>query len=227
MAFVLTEARAPAPLVRLDLLRDRSRGTGLACLMLVSAIVMATLVVGPFYLSGVLGLDPVETGMVMSVGPAVAAVTGIPAGRLVDRLGSFPVIVAGLLALMIGSMLLTILPGLIGVGGYAASLVILTFGYAMFQAANMTAIMQRTASERRRCHFCPARPVAEHGAHLGCVRDGDTLCDWAVPRRSNRLERGKWRRAGLGLLGCGVPCRYLAGCSPLGTTRASDSWGVT
>lgn len=148
-AFVRTETRAPAPLVRLDILRDRTLGTGLASLMLVSAIVMATLVVGPFYLSGVLGLDPVETGMVMSIGPAVAALTGVPAGRVVDRLGSFPVIVAGLLSVMTGSLLLTLMPVLIGAGGYAVSLVVLTFGYAMFQAANMTAIMQTTANEHR------------------------------------------------------------------------------
>lgn len=148
-AFVRTEARAQAPLVRLDLLRDRTLGTGLASLMLVSAIVMATLVVGPFYLNRVLGLDPVETGMVMSVGPAVAAVTGVPAGRLVDRTGPFPVIVGGLLSVMFGALLLTFLPGPCGTGGYAASLVVLTFGYATFQAANMTAIMQTTASEHR------------------------------------------------------------------------------
>lgn len=148
-AFVRTEARAQAPLVRLDLLRDRTLGTGLASLMLVSAIVMATLVVGPFYLNRVLGLDPVETGMVMSVGPAVAAVTGVPAGRLVDRTGPFPVIVGGLLSVMLGALLLTFLPGPCGTGGYAASLVVLTFGYATFQAANMTAIMQTTASEHR------------------------------------------------------------------------------
>lgn len=149
LAFLRTEARAQAPLVRLDLLRDRTLGTGLASLMLVSAIVMATLVVGPFYLSGVLGLNPIGTGMVMSIGPAVAAVTGVPAGRLVDLTGPFPVIVGGLLAVMLGALLLTVLPGPFGAGGYAASLVVLTFGYAMFQAGNMTAIMQTTASENR------------------------------------------------------------------------------
>ena len=35
-------------------------------------------------------------GLVMSVGPAVAAVFGAPAGRLVDRVGSQLVGVAGL-----------------------------------------------------------------------------------------------------------------------------------
>lgn len=50
---------------------------------------------------------------------------------------------------MLGALLLTVLPGPFGAGGYAASLVVLTFGYAMFQAASMTAIMQTTASENR------------------------------------------------------------------------------
>ena len=148
-AFILTEARSSAPLVQIALLRDRTLSSGLASLMLVSAIMMATLVVGPFYLSGTLGLDTIRTGMVMSVGPAVAVATGVPAGRLVDRLGSFPVIVAGLLAVLIGSLLLTMLPSLFGVGGYTASLVVIAFGYAMFQAANMTAIMQRAVGEHR------------------------------------------------------------------------------
>lgn len=148
-AFARTEARSATPLLRLDLLRDRTLAIGLASLMLVSTIMMATLVVGPFFLSGTLGLDPVDTGLLMSVGPAVAALTGVPAGRLVDRLGPLPVIIAGLLAVMIGALMLTILPGLAGPGGYAASLVVLTLGYAMFQAANLTAIMAKTGEEHR------------------------------------------------------------------------------
>ena len=49
---------------------------------------MATLVVGPFYLSRALGLEPALVGLVLSVGPLVAALTGVPAGRIVDRLGA-------------------------------------------------------------------------------------------------------------------------------------------
>lgn len=41
------------------------------------------------------------------------------------------------------------LPGLFGVAGYAASLVVITFGYAMFQAVNLTAVMQETTNEHR------------------------------------------------------------------------------
>jgi MFS family permease len=148
-AFLRHEARTPAPLVRMDLLRDRALSTCLLSMALVSAILMATLVVGPFYLSGALGLGPVKIGLVMSVGPGVAALTGAPAGRLVDRRGSFRVIVAGLMTVATGSVLLTVLPGRFGVGGYVVSLVVITFGYALFQAANTTAVMQGATSDRR------------------------------------------------------------------------------
>ena len=147
--FVWHQARTPAPLVRLELLRDRPLSAGLVSLMLVSAILMATLVVGPFYLADVLGLGPVATGLVMSVGPVVAALTGTPAGRLVDRLGSSPVVVAGLCAVIAGSLSMTILPGWFGVAGYLASLILVTSGYALFQAANTTALMQGVASDQR------------------------------------------------------------------------------
>jgi hypothetical protein len=81
--FVAVELRSTSPLVQLRRLHDAELTTGLASLGLVSAVVMATLVVGPFYLSGALGLSPWETGLVMSVGPVVAALTGLPAGRVV------------------------------------------------------------------------------------------------------------------------------------------------
>jgi MFS family permease len=133
----------------MELLRNRAIGTGLLSMMLVSAIMMATLVVGPFYLSGSLGLGTVQTGVVMSIGPGVAALTGAPAGRLIDGLGSARVVVAGLGVVTAGAFLMTVLPGRFGVGGYLASLVMVTFGYAVFQAANTTAVMQETRSDQR------------------------------------------------------------------------------
>ena len=49
--FVVAESRAPSPLIRLAMLRDPVLSASLAMSALVSTVIMATLVVGPFYLS--------------------------------------------------------------------------------------------------------------------------------------------------------------------------------
>ena len=149
IVFVWYETRVSAPLVRMELLQSRMIGTALLSMLLVSAILMATLVVAPFYLSGALGLSSVQIGLVMSVGPGVAALTGAPAGRLIDRLGYTTIVVTGLVAVMSGTLLMTVLPGRFGVSGYLASLVIVTFGYALFQAANTTSVMKATSADQR------------------------------------------------------------------------------
>src|SRR6185295_1142922 len=86
--FMLAEARAASPLLRLAMFRDRALSASFAMSALVSAVMMATLVVGPFYLSRSLGLDAALVGLVLSAGPLAAALTGVPAGRIADRFGA-------------------------------------------------------------------------------------------------------------------------------------------
>jgi MFS family permease len=117
--------------------------------MLVAAVAIATLVVGPFYLSRTLCLDPARVGLVLCVGPVVAAVASVPAGRLVDRFGAERMAVIGLLAMAAGSFILSMLPPAFRIPGYVAPLVVLTAGYALFQAANNTAIMKNVPQDRR------------------------------------------------------------------------------
>lgn len=148
-SFVAIEARAHAPLVELRLLTDPMLRAGLASLGLVSAILMSTLVVGPFYLSQVLSLSPLGVGLVMSVGPAVAAMVGIPAGVAVDRLGASRATLLGLVALLVGTVLMVALPAACGTAGYVVSLAAITSGYGLFQTANNTSIMARAGAERR------------------------------------------------------------------------------
>ncbi len=147
--FVLTELRTTAPLIRMTTFRNPVLSAGFAMSALVTTVVMATLVVGPFYLSGALGLDPAHVGMVMSSGPIVAALTGAPAGRLVDRLGAYRMGIAGLIGMTIGASLLTLLPSGFGIPGYIAPLVVITGGYALFQAANNTAVMTNIQPDQR------------------------------------------------------------------------------
>ncbi|MEQ8815309.1 MAG: MFS transporter [Thalassobaculum sp.] len=147
--FVLAERRAAAPLVRLAMLRDPTLAAGLASSALVSTVMMATLVVGPFYLSRTLGLEAAMVGLVVSVGPIVSALTGIPAGRLVDRLGGRRMTVLGLAGIAVGAAAIAILPATLGIPGYAGPIVVMTAGYAMFQAANNTTVMADLPPDRR------------------------------------------------------------------------------
>lgn len=147
--FAIVQARAKSPLIRLAAFRDPVLRTGLAGSVLVSTVIMATLVVGPFYLSGGLGLASGTVGLVVSAGPLVVAVAGVPAGRMVDRVGAHPTARAGL-ALMAGGCLgLSLLPMSLGVPGYLGPLVAVTGGYALFQTANNTAVMAGIAQDRR------------------------------------------------------------------------------
>jgi EmrB/QacA subfamily drug resistance transporter len=147
--FALVEQRAAAPLLPLALFRHPLLSAGFAMSALVTTVVMATLVVGPFYLSGALALDAARVGLVMSTGPIVAAMTGVLAGRMVDWFGAQRMTIAGLIGIALGATALSLLPMQFGVAGYIAPLIGITAGYALFQAANNTAVMTNSRPDQR------------------------------------------------------------------------------
>ena len=129
--------------------RNPVLSAGFVMSTLVTTVVMATLVVGPFYLSGALALDAARVGLVMSSGPIVAALAGVPAGRIVDRFGAHRMSIAGLMGMAAGSCIRPMLPTRFGVLGYITPLVVITAGYALFQAANNTAVMTNIRPDQR------------------------------------------------------------------------------
>lgn len=147
--FALVQKRSASPLIKVAILRDVPLISGLVMSMLVTAVVMASLVVGPFYLTRGLGLGTFELGLVMSCGPLVAALVGAPAGRAADHFGTHRTTLTGLAAMVIGAVFLASLPLSVGVIGYVAPLAVLVAGYAVFQSANNTAVMARSRSEDR------------------------------------------------------------------------------
>ena len=147
--FVLAQAKVASPLIRLAAFRNPVLSASLAMNALVSAVMMATLVVGPFYLSRALGLDAAFVGIVMSIGPIVSTLSGVPAGRIVDRLGAPFMVIVGLIAMAAGSFALSALPAMFGIAGYIAAIAVLTPGYQLFQAANNTAVMMDVQADQR------------------------------------------------------------------------------
>jgi len=149
VSFILTEARVKAPLLRLALFRDSALSASLVMGAVVSTVMMATLVVGPFYLARGLGLGALSVGLVLSAGPLVAALTGVPAGRLTDRYGVPPTTRVGLVAIAIGCLALALVPLGLGIPGYALPISLITIGYALFQTANNAGVMANVAPEQR------------------------------------------------------------------------------
>ncbi|RKD61837.1 EmrB/QacA subfamily drug resistance transporter [Rhizobium sp. WW_1] len=147
--FVFAETKVKSPLLHLSMFRNRKLSMGLAMSTLVSTVIMATLVVGPFYLSLALGFDAAHVGAIMSAGPLVSALTGVPAGHIVDRFGAHRMSMVGLVGMIVGLSLIAALQGRFGAAGYIGPLVITTANYALFQASNNTSIMKGIRAEQR------------------------------------------------------------------------------
>lgn len=147
--FVFAEKKVSSPLIRLAIFRQPGLSAGLTASALVSTVLMATLVVGPFYLSRGLGLGAGPVGIIMSIGPLVVALAGMPVGYLVDILGAARMTVFGLAGITAGSLMLAIIPAAFGIPGYIVPIIVITAGYAMFQTANNTAVMMDVLSEQR------------------------------------------------------------------------------
>ena len=147
--FVLSQKRAASPLLRLAMFRDPVLSANLAINLLVATVMMATLVVGPFYLARALGLDEAVVGTIMSIGPIISTLSGVPAGRIVDRLGAPFIIIVGLVEMAAGALALSVFPAMFGIAGYIAAIFVLTPGYQLFQAANNTAVMMDVSPEQR------------------------------------------------------------------------------
>jgi MFS family permease len=149
LVFIRVQARAASPLISLVRLRDPALRSGLWMSALVSTVVMATLVVGPFHLARAARLDMALVGIAMSLGPAVAAIMGVPAGRIVDRFGTQRVTAWGLAGILVGCVAVSVAPQSLGLAGYLIPVVVLTGHYALFQTANNAAVMGDVAAEQR------------------------------------------------------------------------------
>jgi MFS family permease len=146
--FFYLQKRSSSPLIDIGILKNGMLRNALLANFLVSNLMMTTLIVGPFFLTIGLKLDKASVGWVMSIGPLISILTGIPAGKFVDKKGSGSIIKTGLLCLLAGAITLAILPTVWGVTGYLIGIAIVTPGYQLFQAGNNTAVMASTGNRQ-------------------------------------------------------------------------------
>ncbi|MER8432727.1 MFS transporter [Mesorhizobium caraganae] len=147
--FGVVQTRAKNPLIRLARLYDIRLTTSLAMNLVVATVMMATLVVAPFYLSRGLGLNAAMVGVALSTGPLVSALSALIAGRLTDRFGANRMMVVGLFSLAIGTFLLSLAMTALGIASYVMPITVTCFGYALFQTSNNASVMSGVASAER------------------------------------------------------------------------------
>ena len=88
-------------------------------------------------------------GLVMATGPLVAALVGVPAGMGVDRWGAGRLVLVGLGAMVLGCCALALVSPALGAWAYLVPLILLTSGFATFQAANNTAVLAAADPSQR------------------------------------------------------------------------------
>ncbi|MER8602579.1 MFS transporter [Mesorhizobium sp. M1233] len=139
--------KGPEPFDPACEVRDQALNASLAMNLIVATVMMATLVVAPFYLSRALGLDAAMVGLVLSTGPLITALAALPAGRLVDRFGANRIMIVGLFDLAIGTFALS--RAEFGIAGYVVPIIIVCTGYSLFQTSNNSAVMTGVAPDQR------------------------------------------------------------------------------
>jgi MFS family permease len=105
--FVARSRRLRDPVVDVALFEHRGFAAAGVTVFLVGASLFGALLLLPLYFQIARGLSPLQAGLLMAPQGLAAAVGMNRAGRLTDRIGGGPVVVAGLVMLMLGTVAFT------------------------------------------------------------------------------------------------------------------------
>jgi EmrB/QacA subfamily drug resistance transporter len=154
-AFLRAEARAPSPLVDLDLVRHNHLfAAANAAALLNYCALFAISVLTAIQLQLVLGYPARTAGWVMLSQPLMQTCLSPLAGRLSDRIGSRTLTTGGMVTVALGMVLLALLGRNAGLGPVVAALAVVGLGMAAFSAPNTSAIMGSV--ERRQLSMASA-----------------------------------------------------------------------
>lgn len=118
-------------------------------MVVVGAVMMSTLVIGPFYLSAAHDLAPRDIGLLMALGPLTSVFAGVITGRFVTGDTAPGLTVMGLAWMGVAVVVLAVSGPWLGVPGYVAGTVLLAPGYQLFMAANNMTLLESVHKNRR------------------------------------------------------------------------------
>ncbi|MBI2917683.1 MAG: MFS transporter [Chloroflexi bacterium] len=148
VTFVVIEFKVKAPVLDLRLFRYRNLSLTMMAHVL-QFIAWATLTfMLPFYLIRGLGLSASQAGMVATLSPAVRIAVGPFSGLLSERFGTRPLAVMGLATMAAGLYVMAQLGADTPLLIVVAPFLLVSFGFAVFEPPNSSAIMGAVPRER-------------------------------------------------------------------------------
>ncbi|KMO34095.1 multidrug MFS transporter [Methylobacterium variabile] len=148
VAFVWMQARLPAPLLPIDLLRIPVFALSMVSSVCSFSAQMMAYVALPFYFQDVLHLSGTQTGVLMTPWPIAIAVVAPFAGRLADRYPPGLLGGIGLVALSCGLALMATLPPDASAAAITWRLTLCGLGFGLFQSPNNKVIITSAPRER-------------------------------------------------------------------------------
>jgi len=139
--FLVVEWKSGQPMIDLGLFQNRLFSVNLVTGFATFVAMAGTIILMPFYLENVLGYDPRSVGFLLAIVPVAVGVTAPLAGSLSDRVGTRPITVIGLFALLIGFYAVGTLSIQTTPVGYVLRFLPVGIGMGVFQSPNNSAIM--------------------------------------------------------------------------------------
>ena len=147
-AFIWWELRTSNPMLDLRLFARKTFSFGVSANFLTFLGSSALLVLMPFYLQGVLGLSPRNTGFAIMPGALCMALFGPLSGVLSDRYGPRWFTVGGLASTAIGLFLLSRLTEDSSLGMVMPGLILTSAGMGIFYSPNSSSILSSVELEK-------------------------------------------------------------------------------
>jgi len=139
--FVFIELRAAMPILNFSLFRIRLFTASMFSLFFITSTQSAISFLMPFYLQDVLGFSPSQMGWIIIANSAVIVLVAPLAGWLSDRMGSRLLCTVGSAIIVVGQFFVASLPVDASVIRIIAPLLLIGFGWAIFNSPNQSAIL--------------------------------------------------------------------------------------
>jgi predicted MFS family arabinose efflux permease len=134
-AFLMREARQPQPLIRLALFRDANFAIMNAASIAVNLVAFGVLLLAPYYLARIAGLDAAAGGIMLACGAGGTVIGSWLAGRLAGRVKIGRLALAGVVLSIAGLAIISTWTPAITLGVIGQSLALQGIGLGLFQVA--------------------------------------------------------------------------------------------